>query len=178
MLFIPGNAGTYQQGNGLAAESARQWDRARRRDSGFRGALRDVVNLDWYLVDTREQLSAFHGDVLVSDSVGHGGATYLCGPHCSNVFTRMWRDRMMDVTAPCPSRSAPRRCCYRRENTPPSACFRDEDGPRSACRRKFPSSPFQACTLTAQQLPLDPFPCPPSACRTYKWRMCSLASDT
>ena len=72
MLFIPGNAGTYQQGNGLAAESARQWDRARRRDSGFGGALRDVVNLDWYLVDTREQLSAFHGDVLVSDSTGHG----------------------------------------------------------------------------------------------------------
>ena len=96
MLFIPGNAGTYQQGNGLAAESARQWDRARQRDSGFGGALRDVVNLDWYLVDTREQLSAFHGDVLVSDSMGHGG-TLTFAVHTAELLLPVWEASILGL---------------------------------------------------------------------------------
>ena len=57
----------YQQANALAAETARQWDRASRREMG--ASSRPHVNLDWYSVDTKEQWSAFHGDVLVSTVV-------------------------------------------------------------------------------------------------------------
>ena len=67
VLYIPGNAGTHQQVNALAAETARQWDRAVRGGLGVPDlmARKRHVNLDWYSIDTREQWSAFHGDLLV-----------------------------------------------------------------------------------------------------------------
>jgi hypothetical protein len=76
VLFIPGNAGTYKQGNAFGAESARHWDRQRRSpvinptgDFPSSDPLHApiVPGLDWYLVDFKEELSAFHGSILVRD---------------------------------------------------------------------------------------------------------------
>ena len=71
VLFVPGNAGMYQQANALAAETARQWDRATRQGIGAQS--RHHANLDWYSIDTKEQWSAFHGDVLVSSVFAYVG---------------------------------------------------------------------------------------------------------
>ena len=55
------------QGCSLASESGRQWQRAvsEAAAAALSSTQRGIVNLDWYTMDTREQLSAFHGDVLV-----------------------------------------------------------------------------------------------------------------
>ena len=50
VLFIPGNAGSYQQGHALAAESARQWDKSRKgaeavRNGGGRTVVRGLCRI-------------------------------------------------------------------------------------------------------------------------------------
>jgi GPI inositol-deacylase len=76
-LFVPGNAGSYVQVRPLASETARAWAAARR-GQRLAGLLPDLlvpspaggggggdVYVQWYSVDTREELPAFDGDLLV-----------------------------------------------------------------------------------------------------------------
>ncbi|GAX74124.1 hypothetical protein CEUSTIGMA_g1573.t1 [Chlamydomonas eustigma] len=76
VLFIPGNVGTFKQGNAFGAESARQCDRRKRAGNSNSATIPDdfipardkahivTPGLDWYLVDFKEELSAFHGEIL------------------------------------------------------------------------------------------------------------------
>ncbi|KAG1653147.1 hypothetical protein FOA52_008451 [Chlamydomonas sp. UWO 241] len=67
VLFIPGNAGQYTQARGLASESQRQWQKAETGATDGRPSdgRTPAPTLDWFVVDTMQQLSAFDGAVLV-----------------------------------------------------------------------------------------------------------------
>lgn len=70
-VFVPGNGGSYKQVRSIASESARAAERRRRGrvGTGERHDVTtggDVVTIDWFALDFREELSAFHGDVLRS----------------------------------------------------------------------------------------------------------------
>jgi hypothetical protein len=75
VLFIPGNAGQYTQARGLASESQRQWQKMEKgaMDGRPGDARTPAPTLDWFVVDTMQQLSAFDGAVLVRGACVHGG---------------------------------------------------------------------------------------------------------
>lgn len=65
MLFIPGSGGTYEQVRSLASETARQVLKERKKLEGSWGALSaDLVDLDWYAIDVKEELAALDGQIL------------------------------------------------------------------------------------------------------------------
>ncbi|GBF89291.1 hypothetical protein Rsub_02168 [Raphidocelis subcapitata] len=59
-LFIPGNAGSYQQVRSIASETSREW----RRRAARRGGAAGGPDIDWYVIDTNEELSAFDSVLL------------------------------------------------------------------------------------------------------------------
>ena len=84
VLFVPGNSGKNAQGRALASESLRQWERGLDRDQppiamswswGDLGSFTSFpsisnktrnhppVLLEWYLIDTNEEMSVFHGSI-------------------------------------------------------------------------------------------------------------------
>ncbi|KAK9321093.1 PGAP1-like protein-domain-containing protein [Lipomyces orientalis] len=66
VLFIPGNAGSYRQVQGLAAEAAHQYyDMATANGSYEDG---DARNLDFFTADFNEDLTAFHGRTLLDQA--------------------------------------------------------------------------------------------------------------
>ncbi|KAK9253435.1 putative gpi inositol-deacylase protein [Lipomyces tetrasporus] len=66
VLFIPGNAGSYRQVRGLAAEAAHQYyDTVTAKGSYGDGGAR---NLDFFTADFNEDFTAFHGRTLLDQA--------------------------------------------------------------------------------------------------------------
>ncbi|KAI5779242.1 PGAP1-like protein-domain-containing protein [Geopyxis carbonaria] len=61
VLFIPGNAGSYRQVRSIAAEAARYFKNVASKDTASR-------NLDFFTVDFKEDITAFHGRTLLDQA--------------------------------------------------------------------------------------------------------------
>ncbi len=68
VLFIPGNAGSFRQGRSLAAEAARQYYEIYANPEMDSRINKEASNMDFYLADFNNDLTAFHGQTMLDQA--------------------------------------------------------------------------------------------------------------